>query len=134
MQTLAPLSRYIVCARVRHRPIFELVLTRIHSTDASSVFALEDDYSFGIPQLSVLWEWFVNRCSTLKADFRYTSDTVYDSFPWPSLKTLELWRRGQSSCELCSKLKKNIRFRCESSIEPWNIRDITSDHCPEQAR
>jgi len=30
----------------------------------------------------------VERCSTLKGDFRYTSDTVYDFFPWPQAPTL----------------------------------------------
>lgn len=83
MTALAPLKRYIVCARVTHRPIFEFVSTDVHPNDALSVFALQDDYSFGILQSGVHWQWFINRCSTLKADFRYTSDTVFDSFPWP---------------------------------------------------
>ncbi|MEK7667044.1 MAG: hypothetical protein AAB409_00150 [Gemmatimonadota bacterium] len=25
----------------------------------------------------------MNRCSTLKGDFRYTSNSVFDTFPWP---------------------------------------------------
>ncbi len=51
------------------------------------VFPLDDDYSFGILQSVVHWEWFVARCSTLKGDWRYTSDTVFDSFPWPQNPT-----------------------------------------------
>jgi hypothetical protein len=51
------------------------------------VFALVDDYSFGILQSTVHWEWFVARCSTLKGDFRYTSNSVFDSFPWPQKPT-----------------------------------------------
>jgi hypothetical protein len=110
MQTLAPLARYVVCARVTHRPIFEFVSTKIHPNDALSVFALEDDYSFGILQSTVHWEWFVNRCSTLKADFRYTSDTVYDSFPWPQKPKLEdvklVAKRAVELRALRTKLKK----------------------------
>ena len=48
-----------------------------------AVFPLADDYSFGILQSGIHWEWFTARCSTMKADWRYTSNTVFDSFPWP---------------------------------------------------
>lgn len=80
-------SRYIVCGRVTKRPIFEFVSSSIHPNDALMVFPLEDDYSFGILQSSVHWTWFINRCSTLKGDPRYTSNTVFDSFPWPQTVT-----------------------------------------------
>ena len=51
------------------------------------VFPFEDDYSFGILQSGIHWAWFVAKCSTLKSDFRYTSDTVFDTFPWPQAPT-----------------------------------------------
>ena len=47
------------------------------------VFPFEDDYSFGILQSTYHWEWFKARCSTLKGDYRYTSQTVYETFIWP---------------------------------------------------
>lgn len=77
------LDRYIVCVRVTKRPIFEFVSSAIHPNDALMVFPLQDDYSFGILQSGMHWEWFTARCSTLKGDFRYTSNSVFDSFPWP---------------------------------------------------
>src|SRR5215218_1692296 len=46
-------------------------------------FALGDDYSFGILQSAPHIVWFRERCSRLKADPRYTSKTVFDTFPWP---------------------------------------------------
>lgn len=83
LAAISGLSRYIVCVRVTKRPIFEFVSQSIRPNDALVVFPLEDDYSFGILQSSIHWAWFVERCSTLKRDFRYTSNTVFDSFPWP---------------------------------------------------
>ena len=77
------LSRYIACGRVTKRPIFEFISPDIHPNDACMVFPFEDDYSFGVLQSAMHWDWFVARCSTLKSDFRYTSDTVFDTFPWP---------------------------------------------------
>jgi hypothetical protein len=80
---LEGLQRYVVCVRVTRRPIFEFISTDIRPNDSLQVFPVEDDYSFGILQSSIHWQWFVERCSTLKGDFRYTSNTVFDSFPWP---------------------------------------------------
>lgn len=119
MKALAPLSRYIVCARVTHRPIFEFVSTVIHPNDALSVFALEDDYSFGILQSGVHWEWFINRCSTLKADFRYTSDTVFDSFPWPQKPSISAVNLvAQRAVEL-----RNLRARLKAE-HGLSLRDL----------
>jgi hypothetical protein len=89
---LSSVSRYIVCGCVTKRPIFAFVDPSIRPNAALQVFVYEDDYSFGILQSSVHWAWFTNRCSTLTERYRYTSNTVWDSFPWPqkpSLKAVE---------------------------------------------
>jgi hypothetical protein len=83
MAAIDKLPRYIVCSRVTKRPIFEFVSPKIHPNDALTVFPLSDDYSFGILQSGFHWIWFKNRCSTMKADPRYTSNTVFDTYPWP---------------------------------------------------
>ena len=83
IENLSKRSRYIACGRVTKRPIFEFVSTEIRPNDAIQVFCFEDDYSFGVLQSEAHWLWFKERCSTLKSDFRYTSNTVFDSFPWP---------------------------------------------------
>jgi hypothetical protein len=87
LETIAKLKRYVVCVRLTKRPIFEFIDPSIHPNDALQVFPLDDDYSFGVLQSDVHWEWFIARCSTLKADFRYTSNTVFDPFPWPQEPT-----------------------------------------------
>ena len=87
MSAIAPLSRYIMCPRVTKRPIFEFISTEIHPDGATMVFPFADDYSFGILQSGIHFVWFKAKCSTLKADFRYTSDTVFDTFPWPQEPT-----------------------------------------------
>jgi hypothetical protein len=33
------------------------------------------------------WDWFTEKCSTLKGDPRYTSKSVFDTFPWPQSPT-----------------------------------------------
>lgn len=88
LEALAKLNRYIACSRVTRRPIFELVAADIRPGDALQVFALEDDYSFGILQSDLHWQWFKERCSGLKIDPRYTSASVYSTYPWPQAPTL----------------------------------------------
>lgn len=83
LSAISTVSRYITCGRVTKRPVFEFISPAIHPNDALMVFPFEDDYSFGILQSDVHWAWFIARCSTLKGDFRYTSNTVFDTFPWP---------------------------------------------------
>ena len=93
MKKLRELLRYAACGRVTKRPIFVFVDANVNPNDALQVFTFADDYSFGILQSDIHWRWFVERCSTLKGDFRYTSTTVYDSFPWPQAPSLAQVRK-----------------------------------------
>jgi hypothetical protein len=54
-----------------------------HPDSSLTCFALADDYSFGILQSHVHWLWFVTKCSKLTERFRYTPESVFDTFPWP---------------------------------------------------
>lgn len=89
MGRLTTLPRYIVCGQVTKRPIFDFVSPSINPNAALTVFAHADDYTFGVLQSTVHWLWFTNRCSTLTERFRYTSNTVFDSFPWPQSPSLK---------------------------------------------
>lgn len=86
MAAISTIRRYIACSRVTKRPVFEFISQTIHPDNTLIVFPLADDYSFGILQSSLHWAWFVARCSTLGGTFRYTSDTVFDTFPWPQFE------------------------------------------------
>jgi hypothetical protein len=89
MGRLAKMKRYIACGQVTKRPIFVFVSKAINPNAALTVFTQDDDYSFGILQSSLHWQWFDERCSTIKSDPRYTSNTVFDSFPWPQSPTVK---------------------------------------------
>ncbi|MCP4590864.1 MAG: class I SAM-dependent DNA methyltransferase [bacterium] len=84
---IARQSRYAVCSRVTKRPVFVFVDRQVLPGDAVQAFVFEDDYSFGILQSNTHWQWFVAKCSKLKSDFRYTPESVFDTFPWPQKPT-----------------------------------------------
>jgi SAM-dependent methyltransferase len=83
MRKLKTIPRYVSCCLVTKRPIFEFVDSDIHPNVQLVVFPMADDYSFGILQSGIHWLWFTTKCSTLTERFRYTSDTVFDTFAWP---------------------------------------------------
>lgn len=108
LEKLSAIRRYIVCARVTKRPVFAFVCSSVRPNDALQVFALEDDYSFGILQSSIHWEWFTERCSTLTERFRYTSNTVYDSFAWPQKPTIEAVRKVATASRELRDLRQSL--------------------------
>ncbi|WP_206108238.1 type IIL restriction-modification enzyme MmeI [Paludisphaera soli] len=116
---ISTLPRYIVCSQVTKRPTFEFIETRIRPNAALIVFPLPDDYSFGILQSGIHWAWFVARCSTLKGDFRYTSDTVFDTFPWPQGPTLLQVEKVAEAAVALRRLRREVM--CENS---WSLREL----------
>lgn len=87
VDAIGKLARFLACAEVTKRPIFCFVDSYVRPDHTVEAFAFDDDYSFGILQSNVHWHWFVAKCSKLKSDFRYTPESVFDTFPWPQSPT-----------------------------------------------
>lgn len=129
MDIIEKQKRYITCSRVTKRPIFEFVSSEIHPNDALQVFPLEDDYSFGILSSSVHWEWFNARCSTLEERPRYTSDTVFDSFPWPqNPKEKDLEKIAKLAQELRAKRREIMDKNDFSLRDLYKLMEITPNN------
>jgi hypothetical protein len=109
-------SRYIVCGQVTKRPIFAFISNQIRPNAALQVFAYEDDYTFGILQSGIHWKWFAARCSTLKSDPRYTSNTVWDSFPWPQEPTEAAVKRVAEAAVLFRSTRDQLALRHNLSL------------------
>lgn len=116
---ITDVPRYFVCAQVTKRPIFEFVSSRIRPNAALIVFPLPDDYSFGVLQSGPHWAWFVARCSTLKGDFRYTSDTVFDTFPWPQKPALAQVRKVAVAAVALRALRRKVMAK-----NGWSLREL----------
>jgi hypothetical protein len=83
LSVIKPLPRYLACSYVTKRPIFVFVSSEVRPSNLIQVFAFADDYSFGILQSSAHWLWFVTKCGKMTARFRYSAESVFDTFPWP---------------------------------------------------
>lgn len=116
---LETVPRYVACGRVTKRPIFAFVASSIRPNDAVQVFPLADDWSFGVLQSSLHWAWFTVRCSTLKGDPRYTSNTVFDSFPWPQSPTA----RQVDAVADAARALRAVRARLQQA-HGWGLREL----------
>jgi hypothetical protein len=80
---LSKLTRYIAGIRHGKRLLFVWCEPWTLASDATNVFAFEDDYAMGILSSSTHDAWAWSRSSTIKGDLRYTPSTVFEGFPWP---------------------------------------------------
>ncbi|MBL0355034.1 MAG: class I SAM-dependent DNA methyltransferase [Dechloromonas sp.] len=83
LSVIKPLPRYLCCAYVTKRPIFIFASSAIRPSNLIQVFGFADDYSFGILQSNAHWQWFVAKCGKLAERYRYSAESVFDTFPWP---------------------------------------------------
>ncbi|OLE09436.1 MAG: hypothetical protein AUI36_41635 [Cyanobacteria bacterium 13_1_40CM_2_61_4] len=113
------LSRYIVCSAVTKRPIFEFVSRFVRPSNALKAFLLEDDYSFGILQSGIHWAWFTAKCSTLTERYRYTPDTVFDTFAWPQEPTLKQVQAVATAAAALRGLRRKTM-----AVNGWSLRDL----------
>ena len=92
LSVLRPLPRYLACAYVTKRPVFLFIDQAFRPSNLIQVFGFADDFSFGILQSHLHWLWFVTKCGKLTERYRYSAESVFDTFPWPqdpSTKAIE---------------------------------------------
>jgi hypothetical protein len=87
IDAVSRLPRYMACCEVTKRPIFCFIDPDIRPDHTLEAFIFSDDYSFGTLQSSLHWLWFTTKCSKFKSDFRYTPESVFETFPWPQQPT-----------------------------------------------
>lgn len=112
-------KRYIVCSEVSLRPIFEFLSTEIRPNATLNVFMFDDYYSFGIIQSNLHWLWCINKCSTLGGTYRYTFDSVWDTFPWPQKPT-------EAQIKKVAEAAKDLHTKRTATLKKYNmsLRDL----------
>jgi len=89
LSVIKPLPRFLACSYVTQRPIFMFVSSAIRPSNLIQIFGFTDDYSFGVMQSHAHWLWFVTKCGKLGVGFRYSAESVFDTFPWPQTATVK---------------------------------------------
>lgn len=92
VDAVSGIERYIGLSRVStagRKSVYSFISSDVRPDDSMALFALDDDYSFGVLSSSLHRAWFDERCSKMRVDPRYTPTTVWNSFPWPPNPTAE---------------------------------------------
>lgn len=82
-KALAPLQHYLAVGRHGKRMFIAKVEPWTMASDATNVFAFDDDYSMGILLSRAHDAWAWAQSSTLETRLRYTPTSVFETFPWP---------------------------------------------------
>jgi hypothetical protein len=77
------LKRYIAGVRHGKRLLVVWCEPWTLASDATNIFAFEDDYAMGVLSSGAHGAWAWSRSSTIKGDLRYTPSSVFATFPWP---------------------------------------------------
>lgn len=109
-------KRYIVCSRVTKRPIFEFVSSSIRPGDRLQTFMFDDDYSFGILQSSIHWKWFVARCPKQTERFIYTTEEVFNTFPWPQNASLTQMKSVAQAARKLRAYRRSVICETENGL------------------
>ena len=80
---VAGLPRFAICALNGKRLILSWANPDWRPSHTCGVFAFADDYNFGVCTSTLHDTWAWANGSTLKGDLRYTSSTVFQTFPFP---------------------------------------------------
>lgn len=116
-QTIAPLERVLVVARISKTVAFTFMPINMVFADAIVVHALNDYSEFGLMQSTIMNVWAWNYCTTMKTDLNYTPTNTVERFPIP--------KNENSICELAESyyhfrkllcLKNNIGLTKHYSI------------------
>lgn len=111
-------GRFIVCSRHAARPVYCFISGEWFPTESLQIFQLQDDYSFGIIQSMLHWEWALAQGTKIKADTRYTAQ-VWKSFPWPQAPTVEEVAAVASAARELRATRRRLMDE-----NGWSLRDL----------
>jgi hypothetical protein len=115
---IAGLSRLLVIPKVSSRSSFAFLSTKFVPNDTLKLFAFSDDYTFGILQSRLHWEWTKAKGSRVRADIQYTT-AVWRTFPWPQELT------DDQVAAVASAGRELRRIRAELMAQNgWSLRQL----------
>lgn len=82
-KALAGLRRFLVGTATGKRLFLCWAEPSWCPSNATNVFAFDDDFTFGLLSSAAHLAWAQRWSSTMKSDLRYTPTTVFSTFPWP---------------------------------------------------
>lgn len=131
---LEPLCRYIAGTATGKRFLFTWCLPAVCPSNATNVFAFDDDYAMGILTSSAHQTWAHAEGSSLEDRPRYTPTSCFQTFPWPSASDSDREEIGAVTNELLERrreicIERNIGLTdLYNFIDDGGYRDLANLH------
>lgn len=111
-------KRLVACSIHAARPVFVFLSRQFFPTHSLQVFAFDDDYSFGIIQSNLHWQWAVAQGSKIEERTRYTMN-VWTTFPWPQ-------EPSESEVVAVSEAGRSLRLVRDTLMKDngWSLRAL----------
>lgn len=94
------LTRFIAGTATGKRIIFIWCEKDWRPSNATNVFAFDNDYAMGVLTSRIHTDWARARSSTLEDRIRYTPSSAFETFPWPQPREQQRDRIGRLAGEL----------------------------------
>jgi len=119
------LPRYVATAGHAKHAVFTWVEPWTLASNATDVFAFDDDFSMGVLQARAHVAWAWHRSSTLETRLRYTPTSVFMTFPWPD-------RASTAQREKVAELSRSLLTRrsvicAEASLDLTTLYNAIDD-------
>lgn len=75
-------SRILVAPKVASRPSFAFLSMKFVPSNTMKIFSFSDDYTFGVVQSTMHWEWSKAKGNRVLDRIQYAT-AVWETFPWP---------------------------------------------------
>ena len=105
---LAPLEFYIAVPRVSKWAVFLPMERDWLPGDLNVVLASQDFYVLGILSSMIHRSWMQVQKSTLKADIRYTHDTIFETYPFPQVVKPELVEKIRQAMTVLNDYRNKV--------------------------
>lgn len=128
-RAIAPLRRVLARSRVSELHAVVFVPQGSIYSEATVVFAFDDDYHFALLQSNAHEVWLRKQASSLRTDIRYTPTDCFDTFPFPQTPSAEAGMCAERlGCEYHEHRRQTMLARNLGLTKTYNL-----FHSPECA-
>jgi hypothetical protein len=127
-QTIAPLERVLVVARISKTVAFDILDKKKVFADALVIMPLSSFTDFGVLQSTIHNSWAWNYCTTMKSDLNYTPGNTFETFAFPqnvsSQNEAKLEQIGETYHEHRKQLMLGMQLGLTKTYNAFHCQEI----------
>ena len=131
---IAGMDRVLAIARVSKTVTPAFIPTGQVASEATAIFAYDDDGHFGVLTSALHWWWAVTYASTLETRIRYTPSDVFETFPQPEPQSGPCWDAIAEAGKALNEFRADLMIRTNLGLtKTYNRVHDPAEHNPDIA-